>query len=196
MPVLAQLGLDEGQRQPGADERDVRPLAQQVRHGADVVLVPVGEHDRLDAVEAVPDGVEVGQDQVDARLVVLGEEHPAVDDQQPAVVLEDGHVAADLAEAAQRDDAQAVLGRAGGGGRAPGGSRGDLARRRQRGRGRSWRQLGSVGVDERGAHGAGREPEQVSAALTVMAPWVRVDALDDRQHLPVEGGAAATSPAS
>ena len=33
---------------------------------------------------------------------VLGEQHPAVDDEQPAGVLEDGHVAADLAEAAQR----------------------------------------------------------------------------------------------
>ena len=70
--------------------------------GADVVLVAVGEHQRLDVVEAVPDRVEVGQDQVDARVVLLGEEHPAVDDQQAAVVLEDGHVAADLAEAAER----------------------------------------------------------------------------------------------
>ena len=54
-------------------------------------------------------GVEVGQDQVDAGVVLLGEEHAAVDDQQAAVVLEDGHVAADLAEAAERDDPQAAL---------------------------------------------------------------------------------------
>ena len=79
-----------------------RALAQQVRHRADVVLVAVGEHQRLDVVEPVPDRVEVGQDQVDAGVVLLGEQHPAVDDQQPAVVLEDGHVAADLAEAAER----------------------------------------------------------------------------------------------
>ena len=52
-PVLAQLGLDQRQGQPGADERDVRSLAQEVGHGADVVLVPVGEDDRLDGVEAV-----------------------------------------------------------------------------------------------------------------------------------------------
>ena len=55
-----------------------------------------------DVVEPVPDVVEVREDQVDAGLVVLGEEHAAVDDQQPAVVLEDRHVAADLAEAAER----------------------------------------------------------------------------------------------
>ena len=48
----------------------------------------------------------VRQDQIDARLAVLGEQHPAVDDQQPAVVLVDGHVPTDLADAAQRDDAQ------------------------------------------------------------------------------------------
>ena len=87
-----------------------RALAQQVGHGADVVLVAVGQHERVDVVEAVPDRVEVGQDQVDARVVLLGEEHPAVDDQQAPVVLEDGHVAADLAEAAERDHPQAALG--------------------------------------------------------------------------------------
>ncbi len=59
-----------------------------------------------DVVEAVQDRREVRQDQVDAGLVHVGEQHAAVDDQQLAVVLEDGHVAADLAEAAQRDDPQ------------------------------------------------------------------------------------------
>ena len=83
-----------------------RLSSQQVRHGADVVFVAVREHDADDVVEAVLDGLEVGQDQVDAGLVLLGEEHAAVDDEQLAVVLEDGHVAADLAETAERDDAQ------------------------------------------------------------------------------------------
>jgi hypothetical protein len=36
--------------------------------------------------------------------VVLGEQHAAVDDEEAVVVLEDRHVAADLAEAAERDD--------------------------------------------------------------------------------------------
>ena len=113
-PVLAQLGAEQRQGQLGADERDVAALAQEVRRRADVVLVAVGQHQRLDGVEAVPDRVEVGQDQVDAGVVVLGEEHAAVDDQQAAVVLEDGHVATDLAQPAERDDPQAS-GREGGG---------------------------------------------------------------------------------
>ncbi len=56
---------------------------------------------------------EVGQDQVDARLVLLGEQHAAVDDEDLAVDLVARHVAADLAEAADRDDAERARLRAG-----------------------------------------------------------------------------------
>ena len=45
-----------------------------------------------------------------ARLLGLGEEDAAVDDQQPALELQDGHVPADLAETAERHDPQAALG--------------------------------------------------------------------------------------
>src|SRR3546814_3075057 len=41
---------------------------------SDVVLVAVGQDQCLDLVEPVPDRVEVGQDQIDAGVVVLGEE--------------------------------------------------------------------------------------------------------------------------
>ena len=71
---------------------------------------------RLDVVEPILDVGEVGEDQVDAGLVVLGEEHAAVDDEQAAVVLEDGHVAADLAEAAERRRCEGCRGRAAAGG--------------------------------------------------------------------------------
>ena len=113
-PVLAQLAVEQGQGQLGADQRDVPALAQEVRHGADVVLVAVGEDQGLDLVEPVPDRLEVREDQVDAGMVVLGEQHAAVDDEQAAVVLEDGHVATDLAEPAQRDDPKPPSGSGGG----------------------------------------------------------------------------------
>lgn len=99
--VLLKLGLDKGEGQLRADERDVRLLAQQVGDATDVVLVPVGEHDAVDVVETVPDGREVRKDQVDSGLLLLEEEHSAVDDQQPAVVFEDRHVAADFTQAAE-----------------------------------------------------------------------------------------------
>ena len=125
-PVLLELGLDERQGQLGADHGDVGALAQQVGHAADVVLVPVGQHDRVDLVQPVPDPGEVGQDHVDAGLVLLGEQHAAVDDEQSPGVLEHGHVATDLAEPAERNDPQAALGQRAAAGRARGadGSRG------------------------------------------------------------------------
>ena len=52
-PVLGELGLDQRQGQLRADQRDVGALAQQVRDGADVVLVAVREDDGLDVVEPV-----------------------------------------------------------------------------------------------------------------------------------------------
>jgi hypothetical protein len=77
-----------------------------------VVLVPVRQDDRDDVLQAVPDGREVGD--VDPRLVLLGEQHPAVDDEQLAVELEDRHVAPDLPQAAQRRDPQGAGGECGG----------------------------------------------------------------------------------
>jgi hypothetical protein len=46
----------------------------------------------------------------------IGEQHAAVDDEQPAAVLEDRHVPADLTEAAERDNAQAAPAKRGGAG--------------------------------------------------------------------------------
>ena len=161
------------------DDRDVAALAQQVGHRAEVVLVAVREHDGLDVVEAVPDVGEVREDQVDAGLLLLGEQHAAVDDQQPAGVLEDGHVATDLAEAAEGDDAQAAVRAARGGG--PSSGCGWLMRARTvtartlRGRGRRAGPRPARGWRRRGAGGRGRrEPGAArSAALTRMVPWVR-----------------------
>ena len=109
-PVLAQLGRDQGEGEPRADQRDVAAQPQQVRDRADVVLVPVREDDGGDVAQAVLDDPEVGQDQVDPRLLGLREQDAAVDDQQLPVELEHGHVAADLAEPAQRHHAQAPRG--------------------------------------------------------------------------------------
>ena len=74
-----------------------------------MVFVTVRQDESDDVVEARLDRLEVGQDQVDTRLVLFGEEHTAVDDEELALVLEDGHVATDLAEAAEREDAQGAL---------------------------------------------------------------------------------------
>ena len=74
-----------------------------------MILVTVGEHDRLDILKAVGDVFEVRQDQINPGMVILGKEHPTVDDQQPPGVLDDGHITTDLAQAPERHDPHGVL---------------------------------------------------------------------------------------
>ena len=107
--MLTQFRLGERQCQVGAVDRDVVAELEQVGDGADVVLVSVGEHHAHDVFEAVLDPREVGEDEVDAGLVDLGEKDAAVDDEQLPVAFEDVHIASDLAQAAQWDDTQRAV---------------------------------------------------------------------------------------
>ena len=103
--VLVELRLDQPERQLRPDHPVAVDLAEQVRQPADVILVAVREHDRVDA--AVAEVADVRQDEVDAEVLVAREGEPGVDDDDVVAVLVDGHVLADLAEAAQRNDAKA-----------------------------------------------------------------------------------------
>ncbi len=104
--MFLELGFGEREGQARADQRQVALEPEQVRNRADVIFVAVCEDDADDVIEAVLEGLEVGKDEVHSRLVLFGEEHAAVHDEDLAVELEDRHVAADLAEAPQRDDAK------------------------------------------------------------------------------------------
>ncbi len=127
-------------------------------------------------------------------LLDVGEQHSAVDDEQLAVELEDGHVAADRAEPAERDDAQRTgrqRWRTGSGALARGlghsasapassspaaaQSCAQLARSRRRSR-------------RPAASGPARPagPRRFSAALTRMTPWVRKMPVEQRQQLAVQ----------
>ncbi|GAA3596579.1 hypothetical protein GCM10022198_20640 [Klugiella xanthotipulae] len=64
-----------------------------------MVLVAVCEHNGDHIVETVTHDREVGQNEVNARLVLLGEEHAAIDDEKLAVHFKNGHIPADLTEA-------------------------------------------------------------------------------------------------
>src|SRR6185437_11109503 len=81
-------------------------LAHEEGQGADVILVGVREDDGADG--AVAEVAEVGKDDVDAEVLVARERHPRVDDDDLVAELEHRHVLADLAEAAERNDAKAV----------------------------------------------------------------------------------------
>ena len=61
-----------------------------------------------DIVEPIAEIVQAREDEVDSGLVVLGEQHSAVDEQELPVELEAGHVSPDIAQSAQRNDPQGV----------------------------------------------------------------------------------------
>ena len=81
-------------------------LAQEVREPADVVLVTVRQDDRPDLASLQV--ADVGQEKVDTQVLVAREGEARVHDDDLARGLVHGHVLADLAEAAERDDPQRV----------------------------------------------------------------------------------------
>ena len=105
---LFALCLYECQGQGGAVERNIWPLAQQVRNSANVVLMAVGEHERIHLVQAWANVGEVRQNQVNAWLLGVREENTAIDEQQVAVVFDGVHVAADFAQTTESDDTHAA----------------------------------------------------------------------------------------
>ena len=107
--MLLALGVHESQGQLGSDQGDVRTQLEQVGHTTNMVLMPVGQNQGIHLVQLVLDVAEVRQNQVHTRLLLLGEEHAAVNQQNVAVVLDHIHVAADFAQATQGNDAHGAL---------------------------------------------------------------------------------------
>jgi hypothetical protein len=70
-----------------------------------VVLVAVRQHDAADHLLALAQVREVGQDEVDAEVLVAREREPCVDDHDRPLRLVGGHVLPDLAKTPERDDA-------------------------------------------------------------------------------------------
>ena len=98
--VLLQLALDKADGQGGAVHRHVE-LFHQIGHGADVVLVAVGNHHAPDALPVLLHKGEIGDDAVHAGHVLIGEGQAAVHDDHVALALVQGKVLANLVEAPQ-----------------------------------------------------------------------------------------------
>ena len=73
-----------------------------------MVLVAVGQDDAAHRLPVLLQVRDVGDDEVDAEHLGLGEREAAVDDEDLVVDLDDGDVLADLAHPAERDDAQRI----------------------------------------------------------------------------------------
>ena len=106
--VVELVLLDLVAEQAAGERRGVdraRPgTRQDVRQAADVVLVGVGDEERLDVGLALLQVGDVGDDEVDPEHLLVGEHQAAVDDDDVVAVLEHVHVLADLADPAERDD--------------------------------------------------------------------------------------------
>ena len=88
-----------------------RNVAQEIRQRAHVVFVTVGEDGTVDAVGIVSEIGEVGEDQIDARHVGIGEHQANVDEHEAPVYLDGTAVPTNLAEPAEEDHANCSLGR-------------------------------------------------------------------------------------
>ena len=104
-PVLVQLRLDQAEREPRRDDDRNVHLAHQVRQRADVILVAVRKHDAADHLRALDEVREVGQDEVDAEVLVARKREACVDDDDRPFGLVGRHVLPHLAEAAEGNDA-------------------------------------------------------------------------------------------
>ena len=103
--VLVELRFHEAERQAGSVDDGHMDLAHQVRQRPDMVLVSVRQHDAADHLLALPQVREVGQDEVDAQVLVARKREAGVDDHDRSLRLVGGHVLPDLAETTERDDA-------------------------------------------------------------------------------------------
>ena len=102
--VLLDLVAEQAAGEGRGVDRHARELGQDVRQGADVVLVGVGDQEGLDVGLALLEIGDVGDDEVDPEHLLVGEHQAAVDDDDVVAVLEHVHVLADLADPAERDD--------------------------------------------------------------------------------------------
>ena len=97
----------------GSERRGIDRHAQigrEVRHCADMILMRMGQHDRVELLAAFFDKFQIGEDQVDARVLVPRKGHAQIDHQPPALATVEVDVHADFARAAKREEQQFVFG--------------------------------------------------------------------------------------
>ena len=104
-PVLPELEVDEGEGQPGAPDGGGH-LPQDIRGRADMVFVAVGEYITAHAVFVGDEIGCIGDHQVNAQHILLGENGAAVHHQNVILVFKSGHILADFIYTAQGDDSQ------------------------------------------------------------------------------------------
>ena len=103
--MLIQLVFDQADGQACGVHRH-GALAQKIRQAADMVFVAVGDDHALDLFTVLLDKSEIGDHQINAVHILVGEDRAAVHQQHIALALVQGDVFAHFAQTAQRINVQ------------------------------------------------------------------------------------------
>jgi hypothetical protein len=107
--VLVQPALDQRQREGCAVDRHIE-LGQEVRDRPDVILVGMRQEQRPHAIAIFHQVREIRRDDIDAQQLGFGKHHAAIDDDDVVAIAQRHDVHAELAEPAQRDQAERTVG--------------------------------------------------------------------------------------
>ncbi len=106
--VLFQALAHQRQRELRAVDRHVQ-IAQNIRQRADVIFVPVRQHDGAHHVAVLLQVGDVGNDDVNAEQFGFREHHPGIDHHNVVSGAQSQHVHAELAKSAERNCPQRRL---------------------------------------------------------------------------------------
>src|SRR5262249_37229039 len=100
--MLLEAPLDEGERERRGVDRHIE-LGEEGGNGPDVVLMPVGQEGRADALAIFDEPGEVRRDDIYAEQLGFREHHAAVDDDDVVAIAQREDVHPELAESAEWD---------------------------------------------------------------------------------------------
>ena len=107
--VLGKLGFNKGNRERRTDKRNIGAVFEQVRHSADMVLMPMGENNALNIIDMPDEVVEVGKNEVNSRVFFFREKHAAINNDNASLIFENITISSDFAEPAERNNAYSVI---------------------------------------------------------------------------------------
>ena len=105
--VLLELAFDKAERELGRIDRYLlAQILQKIRQSARLIFVAMRDDDATQLIGVLEHVGVVWQDEVDARMVIIGEHETRIVEHHVVLAFEDRHVLADRIEPAKGDDAQ------------------------------------------------------------------------------------------
>ena len=109
--MFLELALDKAERHLRTVNRNLLgKVFHEVRQATRMVFVAVGNDDAAKLMLILKHIRVVGKNEVDARMVVIGEHETSVIENHVVATLDDGHVLANAVETAKRNDLQSHIG--------------------------------------------------------------------------------------